>query len=75
MSSEQVMRRDGSFIVRIWWERGDGVDTATAHWRGWIQHVRNGNQIYFANLHDLTNFIEREAGIHPVTDEAAQGLV
>jgi hypothetical protein len=74
MSSESAVRRDGSFIVRIWWEHGDGAEQA-AHWRGWIQHVRNGNQIYFANLHDLNDFIEREVGMYPATDEAPRGLV
>ena len=75
MSSESVVRRDGSFIVRIWWEHGDGAEQAAAHWRGWIQHVRNGNQIYFANLRDLNDFIEREVGLYPAIDEAPRGLV
>jgi len=74
MGGEPAEQRDGSFIVRIWWEHG-GDGQAASHWRGWIQHVRNGNQIYFASLRDLTNFIEQETGIEHVHDQKAQGLV
>ena len=75
MASEPMELRDGSFIVRIWWEHGGGDGQAASHWRGWIQHVRNGSQIYFASLRDLTAFVEQETGIARVTDDKAQGLV
>jgi len=75
MGGEPAEQRDGSFIVRIWWEHGSSDGQATGHWRGWIQHVRNGSQIYFASLRDLTSFIEQETGIEPVRDQKAQGLV
>jgi len=75
MVGEPVERRDGSFIVRIWWEHGGSDGQATGHWRGWIQHVRNGSQVYFASLRDLTSFIEQETGIEHVRDHNAQGLV
>lgn len=71
MSSEQARRHDGSFIIRIWWERGG---EEAGHWRGWIQHVRNGNHVYFTNLRDMADFIEHETGMPPV-DEQAPGLV
>jgi hypothetical protein len=71
MSSERTARRDGSFVVRIWWE--PGTDSGSGHWRGWIQHVRNGEQVSFQNMADLIAFLERETGIQ--TEEAAQGLV
>ena len=75
MSSELIVRRDGSFIVRIWWEHGDGEGETGAHWRGWIQHVRNGKTVYFADIRDLTDFIEREIGVRSPTEETPQGLV
>jgi hypothetical protein len=75
MLDEPVDRRDGSFIVRIWWEQGGGEAQANSHWRGWVQHVRNGNHAYFVSLRDLAEFIERETGIERASDQAAQGLV
>jgi hypothetical protein len=71
MASERATRRDGSFVVRIWWE--PGAD-ATRHWRGWIQHVRNGEQVSFQSMADMIAFIEREIGIQATTEEPAQGL-
>jgi hypothetical protein len=73
MAGEPIEQRDGSFIVRIWWEHGD-KETA-GHWRGWIQHVRNGSHIYFASLRDLNDFIQRETGIARIDDQQTQGLV
>jgi len=75
MGGEPAEQRDGSFIVRIWWEHGSGDGQANGHWRGWIQHVRNGSQIYFASLRDLTSFIEQETGIEHIDDQTARGLV
>ena len=72
MSSDPA-KNDGSFIVRIWWERTDD-DAKGGHWRGWVQHVRNGTQIYFANLNDLNAFIEAETGIPPAGNAAPRGL-
>lgn len=65
--SNDPIKHGGSFIVRIWWEH-NADDGGGGRWRGWIQHVRNGHQIYFANLRDLNAFIEGETGI-PTTDE------
>ena len=75
MGSERTEQQDGSFVVRIWWEHGGGDGQAGHHWRGWIQHVLNGGQVYFSNMTDLINFIEHETGIHTLTDEASQGIV
>ena len=72
MSSEQTTQRDGSFVVRIWWE--PGADLGTRYWRGWVQHVRNDKQISFQNVADLLAFIEQETGIQATTEQAAQGL-
>jgi hypothetical protein len=71
MASEQTTRRDGSFVVRIWWE--PGVDQ-TPHWHGWVQHVRNGQQAAFQTMADLIAFIEHETGIQAQAEELPQGL-
>ena len=73
MSSKST-QQGGSFIVRIWWEQGDG-SPEQRHWRGWIQHVRGGKHLYFTSLHDLNTFIEQELGINAPTEEMPHGLV
>lgn len=73
MSSKSTQQQDGSFIVRIWWEQASATPEQR-HWRGWIQHVRGGKQIYFTTLHDLNAFIEQELGIEAPKD-APPGLV
>ncbi len=57
MSKEQ--RRSDSFVVRIWWERGDGAQSV---WRGWAQHAASGKQHYFADVAQLLAFIEAHTG-------------
>jgi hypothetical protein len=58
----EVQRHDGSFIVRIWWERGGVEPHAQPHWRGWVQHARTGRQLYFQSFESLLAFIEQETG-------------
>ena len=74
MSRKSTQQQGGSFIVRIWWEQGN-ASPEQRHWRGWIQHVRGGKQIYFTTLHDLNTFIEEQLGIEAATNETPQGLV
>jgi hypothetical protein len=45
------------FIVRIWFETREIKDAPPA-WRGMIEHVPTGKRRYFADLSDLTAFIE-----------------
>ena len=71
MASEQTTQRDGSFVVRIWWEPGSGQ---TRHWRGWVQHVRNGEQSSFQTLAELIAFIEHETGMQPAVEGLPRGL-
>ena len=74
MPGERIERQSGSFIVRIWWERGgDGREALL--WRGWVQHVRTGNQTCFHRLDDRADFIEQELDLHPNGAETSQGLV
>jgi hypothetical protein len=72
--SNDPAKHGGSFIVRIWWERGDDGQ-AGGHWRGWVQHVRNGHQAYFTTLRDLNAFIEGETGIDRADDPTIRGLM
>jgi hypothetical protein len=71
MVSERATQRDGSFVVRIWWE--PGADQ-TRHWRGWVQHVRNGEQTSFQSMADMIAFIERETGMQAAAEEQTHGL-
>ncbi len=48
-----------SFVIRIWWEQaGDSQPL----WRGWVQHVRSGEEAYVQDLEGLLGFIERWTG-------------
>ncbi|HNP74004.1 MAG TPA: hypothetical protein PLO33_20135 [Kouleothrix sp.] len=71
--SNDPEKQGGSFVVRIWWEHSSD-EQGGGRWRGWVQHVRNGNQIYFASLHDLNSFIAGEIGIERGEERASDGL-
>jgi hypothetical protein len=43
----------GSFIVRIWWEKGQ------PEWKGWVQHVCSGDSASLQDLQDLMSYLER----------------
>ena len=47
-----------SFVLRIWWEEGNG----DLVWRGWIQHAASGNSHGLRQLSDLLAFIETYTG-------------
>lgn len=47
-------RPEHLFVLRMWREEG-GRDAA---WRGCIDHIPTSQRIYFANLSDLTDFIQ-----------------
>jgi hypothetical protein len=49
--------RSASFIVRIWRERGEGLD-ATAEWRGSIEWVDGGEKVYFRDLDVIGSFLQ-----------------
>lgn len=53
-----MVQRD-AFIVRIWREAGQSV------WRGWVQHVRTGEEVCVGSLDALTAFIERRTWRQP----------
>ena len=74
MPSEPAPAHSGSFIVRVWRDR-TSESQQRGGWRGSIQHVRNGKQIYFPNFDDLSSFIEQELGIDGSLEETLQGLV
>jgi hypothetical protein len=45
-----------SFIVRIWHEGRDLAGRVTA-WRGFIEHVGEGERRYFADLREINRYI------------------
>ena len=49
--------RSASFIVRIWRERGEGLD-ATVEWRGSIECVEGGEKVYFRDLSVMGSFLK-----------------
>jgi hypothetical protein len=66
-----ITQRTNSFILRIWWEEL-GPDTENQRlWRGWVQHVRSGEAIYFQDVGKLLAFIEEWTGqlVHSDPDE------
>ena len=42
-----------TFVVKIWRDEAEGT------FRGYIQHVRSQERIYFLNLEDMNNFIKK----------------
>jgi hypothetical protein len=52
-------RRNGAFVVRIWWERLLGDDPL---WRGQVVHAPTRQVFYFDCLEDLLDFIQRWTG-------------
>ncbi|NOZ06226.1 MAG: hypothetical protein GXP41_07740 [Chloroflexi bacterium] len=57
---ETTLRQGHLFIVRIW-EEADRKN-ATSGWRGSVQHVPSGQQLYFASLRDMNDFITLKTG-------------
>jgi hypothetical protein len=54
--------RDSSFVVRIWWEEADPSPGGRRLWRGWVQHIRSGEEAYVQDLEGLLGFIEHWTG-------------
>jgi len=49
-----------SFVARIWLERNADEDPK---WRGHIQHIQGGEEIYFQDLVEVCEFLEQMSGI------------
>lgn len=49
-----------SFVARIWLERAADEDPK---WRGHIQHIQGGEEVYFQNLTEVCKFLEQVSGI------------
>ncbi len=66
--------RSASFIVRIWRERGEGLD-ATVEWRGSIECVDGGEKVYFRDLDVIGSFLKthlQRIGIDAQTNQTDQ---
>ena len=42
------------FVVRVWYEPDQALE---GQWRGSVEHVPSGHQMYFVSLADMTDFI------------------
>jgi hypothetical protein len=51
---DQLAQIQHLFIVRIW---SESSHAAASQWRGSVEHVPSRQQLYFANLSDLNDFI------------------
>ena len=57
------MKKDThSFIVRVWTEDSDN-NGAPVTWRGSIDHVGQGERMYFYDLEGIVRFIRDQIGI------------
>ena len=59
-----------SFVARIWLERGTNGDP---QWRGHIQHIQGQEEVYFQDLAELGEFLERISGLPASGISAATG--
>jgi len=55
-----LVKRDASFVIRIWWERRS---QKPALWRGQIIHVQTGQTRFFQRENALASFIRRWTGM------------
>ena len=49
-----------SFVARIWLER---TDEEEPRWRGHIQHIQGGEETYFQDFEEMSEFMEQVSGI------------
>jgi len=49
-----------SFVARIWLERAADEDPK---WRGHIQHIQGREELYFQDLAEMSEFLERVSGV------------
>ena len=49
-----------SFVARIWLER-DGDEHPK--WRGHVQHIQGGEEIYFQDFTEVCEFLEQVSGV------------
>lgn len=49
-----------SFVARIWLEHALDQDPK---WRGHIQHIQGGEEVYFQDLAEMCAFLEQTSGI------------
>ncbi len=56
-----ALRRDASFVIRIWWEECDQGFL----WRGQVIHAPTGEVLYLDQLEEILSFIQQWSGIAP----------
>jgi len=60
-------RRHHLFIVRVWYEPDP---TSDGQWRGSVEHVPSGQQMYFVSLADMTDFVALRMREFPRTESS-----
>jgi hypothetical protein len=58
--TEKLPRVTQSFVARIWVEHALEQDP---QWRGHIQHIQGGEEVYFRDLAEMCAFLEQTSGI------------
>jgi hypothetical protein len=56
-SNDEIETNSHTFVLKVWVEE-IVEETKSAHWRGRITHVLNGEHIYFEDLETLQHFLE-----------------
>lgn len=54
-----------SFVIRLWSEPRAEV-RSNAEWRGWVQHVQNGERRYFRDLAEIGHIVASHLGGTPL---------
>lgn len=58
--TDKLQRVTQSFVARIWLEHALDQDP---QWRGHIQHIQGGEEVYFQDLGEMCAFLEQTSGI------------
>jgi len=45
-----------AFVIRLWAEGRDKA-RGTAEWRGWVEHVRDGQRHYFRDVSEISRIV------------------
>jgi hypothetical protein len=56
-----------SFVVRVWSDSTEQIDTKVSIWRGSIEQVGNGHKIYFSDIKEITRIIEEQIGFTSIS--------
>ena len=61
-----------SFVARVWLEQNSDE---TPKWRGHIQHIQGPEELYFENLAEMSEFLEKVSGVSSLEFMPSRGNV